>query len=91
MAMGMLVPSGAGCARLIASWPPRARSSVKPLATLRPSPTGEPVDWVAATSGFFEKDSRPIMLFDGTIHLRRGPQFSGMSFLVVVFVLVLLG
>ncbi|KAL8242657.1 hypothetical protein R6Q59_012959 [Mikania micrantha] len=33
---------------------------------------GDAVDWVEATSSFFEQDSRPIMLFDGVCNLCNG-------------------
>ncbi|KAL5698020.1 hypothetical protein ACHQM5_029109 [Ranunculus cassubicifolius] len=33
---------------------------------------GEVIDWVEATSSFFEQDSRPIMLFDGVCNLCNG-------------------
>ncbi|XP_071686002.1 DCC family protein At1g52590, chloroplastic isoform X2 [Rutidosis leptorrhynchoides] len=33
---------------------------------------GEAVDWVDATSSFFEQDTRPIMLFDGVCNLCNG-------------------
>ncbi|KAM0020206.1 putative DCC1-like thiol-disulfide oxidoreductase family [Helianthus debilis subsp. tardiflorus] len=44
------------------------RSSV--LASLSSPP--EAVDWVEATSSFFEQDTRPIMLFDGVCNLCNG-------------------
>ncbi|KAJ4959384.1 hypothetical protein NE237_026495 [Protea cynaroides] len=51
------------------------RSSVSPFATLSP-PRGrsrsDSIDWVEATSSFFEQDSRPIMLFDGVCNLCNG-------------------
>ncbi|KAJ0724790.1 putative DCC1-like thiol-disulfide oxidoreductase family [Helianthus annuus] len=46
----------------------RRRSSV--LASLSSPP--EVVDWVEATSSFFEQDTRPIMLFDGVCNLCNG-------------------
>lgn len=36
------------------------------FATQSPPRNDSAVNWVEATGGFFEKDSRPIMLFDGT-------------------------
>ncbi|GAB2228180.1 hypothetical protein Droror1_Dr00010010 [Drosera rotundifolia] len=48
-------------------------------ATLLPSPPRRgggvddgAVDWVEATSSFFEQDSRPVMLFDGICNLCNG-------------------
>ncbi|CAI0542204.1 unnamed protein product [Linum tenue] len=40
-------------------------------AALSPS-RGETVNWVEATNSVFEKDSRPIMLFDGVCNLCNG-------------------
>ncbi|KAI3712057.1 hypothetical protein L1987_70606 [Smallanthus sonchifolius] len=49
----------------------RRRSSV--LANVSSPPRGgEAVDWVEATSSFFEQDTRPIMLFDGVCNLCNG-------------------
>lgn len=46
----------------------RRRASLSGVTTTAPAmavpATGE-ADWVRATAGFFENDSRPIMLFDG--------------------------
>ncbi|CAL5199803.1 unnamed protein product [Lathyrus oleraceus] len=50
--------------------PPRARR-VKTLATLS-QPQSDGVNWVEATSNFFEQDKRPIMLFDGVCNLCNG-------------------
>ena len=45
-------------------------------ATLSPPNTqikvGNNIDWIEATSSFFEHDSRPIMLFDGVCNLCNG-------------------
>ncbi|XP_024979907.1 DCC family protein At1g52590, chloroplastic [Cynara cardunculus var. scolymus] len=49
----------------------RRRSAV--LANLSSPPRGgEALDWVEATSSFFEQDTRPIMLFDGVCNLCNG-------------------
>ncbi|CAK8535680.1 unnamed protein product [Lathyrus sativus] len=50
--------------------PLRARR-VKTLATLS-QPQSDGVNWVEATSSFFEQDKRPIMLFDGVCNLCNG-------------------
>ncbi|KAI3525125.1 hypothetical protein L2E82_02447 [Cichorium intybus] len=42
------------------------------LANLSSPPRSEAVDWVEATSSFFEQDTRPIMLFDGVCNLCNG-------------------
>lgn len=62
MALTLLAPGG--CARLCAPRPAHIRHRVTTFATLS-SPGGHAVDWVEATSSFFEQDARPIMLFDG--------------------------
>ncbi|CAK9324587.1 unnamed protein product [Citrullus colocynthis] len=41
-------------------------------ASLSTATKGETIDWVEATSNFFEKDTRPIMLFDGVCNLCNG-------------------
>ncbi|KAL0547491.1 hypothetical protein IC582_017427 [Cucumis melo] len=41
-------------------------------ASLSPITKDETIDWVEATSDFFEKDTRPIMLFDGVCNLCNG-------------------
>ncbi|XP_038900615.1 DCC family protein At1g52590, chloroplastic [Benincasa hispida] len=48
--------------------PPHTISS----ASLSPTTKDETIDWVEATSDFFEKDTRPIMLFDGVCNLCNG-------------------
>uniref|UniRef100_A0A5B7BUI4 DCC family protein n=1 Tax=Davidia involucrata TaxID=16924 RepID=A0A5B7BUI4_DAVIN len=73
--MALIVPAGAGCARL--SMPRtahirRRRRVTTSLATLSPPRGSEAVDWVEETSSFFEQDSRPIMLFDGVCNLCNG-------------------
>ncbi|XP_058226748.1 DCC family protein At1g52590, chloroplastic [Rhododendron vialii] len=51
----------------------RVATSFVTFATLSPVRGGEAaVDWVEATSNFFEKDTRPIMLFDGVCNLCNG-------------------
>ncbi|XP_058780482.1 DCC family protein At1g52590, chloroplastic [Vicia villosa] len=50
---------------------PRARR-VKTLATLSQPQSDDGVNWVEATSSFFEQDKRPIMLFDGVCNLCNG-------------------
>ncbi|XP_050135794.1 uncharacterized protein LOC126611531 isoform X3 [Malus sylvestris] len=67
--MALLVLGGGGCVRLRvghSSRPAHVRPSFVTFATVSPrTPTkGDRVDWVEATSGFFENDTRPIMLFD---------------------------
>lgn len=53
---------------------PDARPTLRRRASLSGAPTTAPVmavaatgevDWIKATAGFFENDTRPIMLFDG--------------------------
>ncbi|XP_061359802.1 DCC family protein At1g52590, chloroplastic [Gastrolobium bilobum] len=44
---------------------------VHTFATLS-QPRSEAVNWVEATSSFFEQDKRPIMLFDGVCNLCNG-------------------
>ncbi|GMN50033.1 hypothetical protein TIFTF001_019193 [Ficus carica] len=70
----LLIPSGGGCVRLGVSRPAHVRRSLTAFATLSPpSSRGDVVvDWVEATSGFFQKDTRPIMLFDGVCNLCNG-------------------
>ncbi|KAG2729290.1 hypothetical protein I3843_01G237600 [Carya illinoinensis] len=69
MALTLLAPGG--CARLCAPRPAHIRHRVTTFATLS-SPGGHAVDWVEATSSFFEQDARPIMLFDGVCNLCNG-------------------
>ena len=44
----------------------RRSRRISTFATLS-QPRGDAVNWVEATSRFFENDTRPIMLFDGKI------------------------
>lgn len=64
--MALLLPGG--CIRvrppLSLSRPAHVRRKLTTFATVSPT-RGESVDWVQATSSFFEDDTRPIMLFDG--------------------------
>ncbi|KAG9459651.1 hypothetical protein H6P81_004159 [Aristolochia fimbriata] len=71
--MALLLPP-LGCSRLKTTSPApvRLRSSARLLAALAPPSRRSEVDWVEATSGFFEKDTRPIMLFDGVCNLCNG-------------------
>ncbi|KAF9615723.1 hypothetical protein IFM89_026138 [Coptis chinensis] len=68
--MALLVP--AQCVRLRVSRPAHTRRTMSPFATLSPPQRSDAVDWVEATSSFFEQDSRPIMLFDGVCNLCNG-------------------
>lgn len=64
MAMAFTVPGG--CVGLGVSRPAHVKRRSTAFATLSPPRGGaEVVDWVKATSGFFDRDTRPIMLFDG--------------------------
>ncbi|GMY34015.1 DCC family protein At1g52590, chloroplastic isoform X1 [Fagus crenata] len=67
--MALLAPGG--CARLNMPRTAHVRQRLTPFATLSPA-EGQAVDWVKATSIFFEQDSRPIMLFDGVCNLCNG-------------------
>ena len=60
-----------GCARLHVPRHAHVRPHrvLSPFATLSPAPGrvgSQSMEWVEATSSFFQQDSRPIMLFDGT-------------------------
>ncbi|PSS17862.1 DCC family protein [Actinidia chinensis var. chinensis] len=76
--MELVVP--AGCAgRSVSLTVGHVRRSRRQLVTFTSSATLSPlrggevaVDWVEATSSFFEKDTRPIMLFDGVCNLCNG-------------------
>ncbi|XP_024021861.1 DCC family protein At1g52590, chloroplastic isoform X2 [Morus notabilis] len=73
--MALLIPRGGGCVRLGVSRPAHVRKRLIAFATMTPprtSPRGDVVDWVEATSGFFQNDTRPIMLFDGVCNLCNG-------------------
>ncbi|KMT00680.1 hypothetical protein BVRB_9g219690 [Beta vulgaris subsp. vulgaris] len=48
------------------------RCSRIPRMSLPVTRGADTVDWSAATSNFFDKDSRPIMLFDGVCNLCNG-------------------
>lgn len=63
--------------------PPRARR-VKTLATLS-QPQSDGVNWVEATSNFFEQDKRPIMLFDGKLSKFHVTNVSWMQLLLIHF------
>ncbi|KAH7547391.1 hypothetical protein FEM48_Zijuj01G0304800 [Ziziphus jujuba var. spinosa] len=71
--MAFVIPGG--CVRLGVSPPRRAhiKRRLTVFATVSP-PRGrdDVVNWVKATSGFFEQDTRPIMLFDGVCNLCNG-------------------
>ncbi|XP_050383695.1 DCC family protein At1g52590, chloroplastic [Argentina anserina] len=72
--MALLLPGGCLRARppLSLSQPPHVRRKlITTFATLSPN-RGDSVDWVEATSTFFEHDTRPIMLFDGVCNLCNG-------------------
>ncbi|GKV28164.1 hypothetical protein SLEP1_g37250 [Rubroshorea leprosula] len=60
-----------GCSLLSLSSPQNVSKRITTSATLSP-PRRDPVNWVEATSSFFELDSRPIMLFDGVCNLCTG-------------------
>ncbi|XP_050234182.1 DCC family protein At1g52590, chloroplastic [Mercurialis annua] len=49
-----------------------ARRRTRVFATVSPPKKTVTMDWVEATNSFFEKDSRPIMLFDGVCNLCNG-------------------
>ncbi|GAB4850083.1 hypothetical protein Ancab_029381 [Ancistrocladus abbreviatus] len=76
--MAVLVP--ATCSRLnfaAAPQPFKLSRRFTAFAALSPPPSpprggNTVVDWVAATSSFFDNDSRPIMLFDGVCNLCNG-------------------
>ncbi|XP_010250093.1 PREDICTED: DCC family protein At1g52590, chloroplastic [Nelumbo nucifera] len=69
--MALLVPGGG--VRLRLSRPAHVIRPVSVSATLSPPRSdADAVDWVEATSNFFEKDTRPIMLFDGVCNLCNG-------------------
>jgi hypothetical protein len=69
---------------------PRARK-VKTFATLS-QPRNDTVNWVEATSSFFEQDKRPIMLFDGKFFqfsIQKMSLRCNLSFLIILFLLIL--
>ncbi|XP_062008235.1 DCC family protein At1g52590, chloroplastic [Rosa rugosa] len=70
--MALLVPGGFVRVRpLRLSQPAHVRRKLTTFATVS-STRGDSVDWVEATSSFFEDDTRPIMLFDGVCNLCNG-------------------
>ncbi|GMJ14259.1 hypothetical protein like AT1G52590 [Hibiscus trionum] len=60
-----------GFTRLTISSPARFRNRSTVFATLTP-PRLDSLNWVEATSSFFDQDTRPIMLFDGVCNLCNG-------------------
>ncbi|KAM6585924.1 hypothetical protein CsatB_012926 [Cannabis sativa] len=70
MAMQLQFPYGG--VRLRVSQPAHLSGRLTPFATLSPPRADDGVDWVKATSTFFQKDTRPIMLFDGVCNLCNG-------------------
>ncbi|XVF24806.1 hypothetical protein REPUB_Repub13aG0159500 [Reevesia pubescens] len=67
----MALRLSSGCARLTFSPPAQLRNRLTVFATLSPS-RHDTVNWVEATSRFFDQDTRPIMLFDGVCNLCNG-------------------
>ncbi|XP_022777135.1 DCC family protein At1g52590, chloroplastic isoform X1 [Durio zibethinus] len=67
----MALTLSSGCARLTFSPPAKFRNRSTVFATLSP-PRPDTVNWVEATSSFFDQDTRPIMLFDGVCNLCNG-------------------
>jgi len=49
---------------------PRARKATTFAALSNSQPRSDNVNWVEATSSFFDQDKRPIMLFDGKIIIK---------------------
>ncbi|KAM5578795.1 hypothetical protein ABKV19_008888 [Rosa sericea] len=71
--MALLVPGGFVRVRPLRLSPPaHVRRKLTTFATESPNRSGDSVDWVEATSSFFEDDTRPIMLFDGVCNLCNG-------------------
>ncbi|XP_011042730.1 PREDICTED: DCC family protein At1g52590, chloroplastic [Populus euphratica] len=68
--MAILGPGSCTLLRLTPSIHDKRR--IATFATQSPPRNDSAVNWVEATSGFFEKDSRPIMLFDGVCNLCNG-------------------
>lgn len=67
VSMALLVAGGCVRVRPVGlSRPAQVRRKLTTFATVSPTP-GDRVDWVEATSSFFEDDTRPIMLFDGKV------------------------
>ncbi|XP_048233563.1 DCC family protein At1g52590, chloroplastic isoform X1 [Ricinus communis] len=67
--MALVTPSS--CVRLTAVPTAHVRHRMAVFATISPPSSGT-VNWVEATNGFFERDARPIMLFDGVCNLCNG-------------------
>ncbi|KAJ4718375.1 Dcc family protein chloroplastic-like [Melia azedarach] len=67
----MALPVPGGCARFAAPRSAHGGLRTAIFATLSP-PKPDKVNWVEATSSFFERDSRPIMLYDGVCNLCNG-------------------
>ncbi|KAK8575880.1 hypothetical protein V6N13_032809 [Hibiscus sabdariffa] len=67
----MAVPLPNGFTRLTISPPARFKNRSTVFATSSPSRL-DSVNWVEATSSFFDQDTRPIMLFDGVCNLCNG-------------------
>lgn len=62
----MALLSAGGCAGLaLKTTNAQVRQKSATFATLSPPSERVVVNWVEATNSFFEKDSRPIMLYDG--------------------------
>ncbi|KDP37101.1 hypothetical protein JCGZ_06157 [Jatropha curcas] len=70
----MAVVTPGGCARISIAPTAHVRRKMAVFATLPPPPVRSEttVDWVKASNSFFERDSRPIMLFDGVCNLCNG-------------------
>ncbi|PON50948.1 DCC family protein [Parasponia andersonii] len=69
----MALPIPGGCVRLGISRTAHVNGRLTAFATVSPPRSdGVAVDWVETTSGFFQKDIRPIMLFDGVCNLCNG-------------------
>ncbi|KAK6912203.1 DCC1-like thiol-disulfide oxidoreductase family [Dillenia turbinata] len=72
----MALAISGGCARQFVSRTGHDKSRRRVITTSctlsRTQTGGDVVDWVEATSSFFERDSRPIMLFDGVCNLCNG-------------------
>lgn len=74
--MALLVPTRSAGLGLATSPPAHVRLRRRTIPTIHAAisnlnrTTGDKeVDWVEATSSFFQHDSRPIMLFDGILFL----------------------
>ncbi|XP_068653462.1 DCC family protein At1g52590, chloroplastic [Aristolochia californica] len=68
----LLPPLGYPRLKTTSPAPIRLRTFTRLVATLAPPSRRHEVDWVEATSSFFQKDTRPIMLFDGVCNLCNG-------------------